>query len=121
MEIHIHRLPADVSLGVYDWEKRAPRRVVIDVWLRVDGTAAAASDSLEDTIDYAGVEQTILRVAGLKHYQLVETLAAAIGQALLAEPLLQEVTVRIEKPGALAQAESVFITETYKRLINHSE
>ncbi len=115
MLIHIHRLPVQVSLGVYAWEKQAPRRVWADICVEFDGTRAAASDDVADTLDYVEIEAWVLKIAQARHYNLLESLVDTIGKAILALPLVQEVTVELFKDGALAHAESVSVVGSYRK------
>ena len=39
-------------VGVEDWERRMPQRVVVEIELRGDFSAAANSDDLSETLDY---------------------------------------------------------------------
>jgi len=114
MKLHIQRLPVQVHLGVYAWEKQAARPVLIDLRVRFDGAKPAQSDALADALDYVAVEQCALRTAQARHYELLESLVAAVGTAVLALPGALEVEVEIHKPGALEHAESVSISEVYR-------
>ncbi len=71
--------------GVLPEEKRRAQPFEIDLDLDIDLTAAAGSDRLSDTVDYALVaEAAAAVVSGSRSYELLEALADAIAAAVLA-------------------------------------
>ena len=90
-------------IGAEDWEHLMPQRVVVDIELRGDFSAAAGSDSLADAVDYREVCARAVEVAEEEEYRLLETLADRIARAVLAvNECIAEVTVGVFKPLALA-------------------
>ena len=90
-------------IGVQDWERQMPQRVVVDMELRGDFSAAAESDDLVDAVDYRTVCMKAIEVAAEGEYRLVETLADRIARAVLGtHECVSEVTVSVFKPLALA-------------------
>ena len=90
-------------IGVQDWERRMPQRVIVDMELRGDFSAAADADDLSDAVDYRTVCVKAIEVAAEGEYRLVETLADRIARAgLEAHKCVSEVTVSVFKPLALA-------------------
>ena len=99
----IRSLELRCVVGVDDWERRMPQRVVVDIELRGDFSAAAESDGLEDAVDYRGPCLKAAEVAASGEYRLVETLADRIAWAALgSHDCVEEVTVSVFKPLALA-------------------
>jgi len=84
--------------GVNEDERRDGQRFLFDVWLEVpDGTGA--SDRIEDTIDYRRVAALVREVSDGRAYFLLEALAAALAEALLARfAAVTAVRVRVRKP-----------------------
>ena len=90
-------------IGVQDWERRMPQRIVVDMELQGDFSAAAESDDLVDAVDYRTVCMKAIQVASEGEYRLVETLADRIARAVLGtHECVSEVTVSVFKPLALA-------------------
>ena len=90
-------------VGVEDWERRMSQRVVVDIELRGDFSAAAESDDLEQGVDYRTPCALAVDVAGAQEYQLVETLADRIAVAVLGmDDRVEGVSVSVFKPLALA-------------------
>jgi dihydroneopterin aldolase len=98
--------------GVLPEEQRRGQPFEVDLRLHVDVAAAAASDQLSDTIDYALVAEAVVRTVELESFQLLERLADRIaGMCLSAGPVRSvEVTVRKLRPPVPVQVRTVGIT-----------
>ena len=86
--------------GVLPAEREDGQEFVIDVDLEVDTQRASATDDLSDTVDYAALSDRIAGVVSGDPVNLIETLAARIADACLAEPDVRAVTVEVHKPHA---------------------
>ena len=69
----------------------------VDVEVRTDLRLAAATDSVEDTIDYARLIERCRQVVEEQSHHLIETVAERIATALLEEPRAEHVRVRVAK------------------------
>ena len=106
-KILIQNLRVQGILGVNDWERTTPREIVVNVALFTDMRRAAQSDDIADCVDYSQVAKEIRAlVEGARRFT-VEALAEDIANLCLSRPGVQKVTVRVEKPGAVTDAESV--------------
>jgi dihydroneopterin aldolase len=85
--------------GVLDNERRAGQRFLFDLWLEVPDDAAR-SDRIEDAVDYREVVVAVRDVSDSSAFRLLEALAAAVADALLARFALERVRVRVRKPDA---------------------
>lgn len=84
--------------GVLDEERAEGQRFVFDVWLDVPDVAAA-SDRIEDAVDYRDVAACVREVSDGRAFRLLEALATALADELLARfPAAQRVEVRVHKP-----------------------
>jgi dihydroneopterin aldolase len=85
--------------GVNDWEKVEAQRFEVDVELVFDLRPAGIDDDLTKTVDYRAVYATTRRIVESTTFNLIEALAEAIAQQVLADhPLVDEVVVRVRKP-----------------------
>lgn len=85
-------------LGATQDERMVPQLVEIDLEVEADLSAAAGSDRLEDTVDYAPLVELTRRTVETGSHVLIEGLAGAIMErALLASPRISVVTVRVRK------------------------
>jgi dihydroneopterin aldolase len=83
--------------GALPEEREAGQRFLFDVWLDVP-TQAAATDRLEDAVDYRDVARAVRRVSDGRAYHLLEALAAAVADELLARFPATRARVRVRKP-----------------------
>jgi 7,8-dihydroneopterin aldolase/epimerase/oxygenase len=99
--------------GVEEEERAAGRPFLYDLFMDVGD--AALSDRIEDAIDYRDVAACVREVSDARSYHLIEALAAAVADALVARFALAWVRVRVRKPGlvvaGLQLSESVAVVE----------
>jgi len=86
--------------GVLPDERRDGQVFVVDVELVVDLAAAAASDQLGLTVDYATVAAGVVADIVGDPCDLIETLAARIATRILGDVRVEQVTVTVHKPQA---------------------
>lgn len=83
--VYLRDLKVDCVIGVYDWERRVRQALYIDIDMATDIRKAAASDGIQDTLDYKAVSKRIQQYVGDSSFQLVETLAEKIAGMVLQE------------------------------------
>ena len=83
--------------GVNPEEQKLGQRFRVDLALWADLQAAAASDALDDTISYATVYEQVRAILEGPPSRLLEHVAGRVGRALLADPRVARVRVRILK------------------------
>jgi 7,8-dihydroneopterin aldolase/epimerase/oxygenase len=82
--------------GVLEEERAQGQTFFYDLKLEVgDG---ALSDRIEDTVDYRLVADCVREVSESKEFNLLEALAAAVADAVLARFEVERVRVRVRKP-----------------------
>jgi dihydroneopterin aldolase len=107
--IFLSGLTTDCIIGIWEWERRVKQKVVIDLEMAADIRRAAATDSIEDTLDYKRVAKRILQFVGDSEFQLVETLTEGIARVIATEFDVARVRVRLNKKGAVRHAAGVGI------------
>lgn len=107
--IFLTGLTTDCIIGIWDWERRVKQKVVVDLEMAADIRKAAASDAIEDTLDYKKVAKRLLQFVGDSQFQLVETLAERIAQVVVTEFNVAWVRVRLNKQGAIRGSRDVGI------------
>lgn len=106
--ILIEQLQLHCIIGILPAERVNPQPLLIEVAMEADFSEAAASESVTDTVDYAAVAARLQSLVHERQYQLVETLVAEAGAAILEwQPRVQQVTVTARKPNAVAEAGAV--------------
>ncbi len=111
MIIRIKSLKAHTILGVYEWEKKAPREVILHLALHYDGARASVSDNVADTIDYDVLSGSILAHVESRRYELIERMVSDVLDIIGQDERVTQAEVEIEKPGAIAAALSVSVQE----------
>ncbi|MGD8742588.1 MAG: dihydroneopterin aldolase [Granulosicoccaceae bacterium] len=107
--IFLHNLKVDTVIGIFDWERKIKQSVVIDLDMAADIRKAAASDAIDDTLDYKAVAKRLISFVGESEFQLVETLTEKIAEIVLSEFNVPWVRVRLNKQGAVRYARDVGI------------
>ena len=97
--VFVRALSVDAEIGVYDHEHGRKQPLIVDVELTL---APARIEHIADTVNYEAVVARAQELAASGHFKLVETFADRLARALLADPRLTRVRVRVEKPEALA-------------------
>jgi len=108
-KIFLSSLSVECIVGIWEWERRVKQTVIIDVEMAADIRKAAASDRIEDTIDYKKVAKRLLAFVGESQFHLVETLTERIAQLIVTEFGVSWVKVRLNKQGAIRGARDVGI------------
>lgn len=106
-KIFINNLRIHAILGVREWERETPQEILVSVALEADTRPAAASDRVEDSVDYSTLAKEIRAHVERARRFTVEALAEDIAQICLRRPQVRRVVVRVEKPGAVKEADSV--------------
>jgi len=107
--IFLSGLTTECIIGIWDWERRVRQKVVVDIEMAADIRRAAATDSIDDTLDYKRVSKRLLQFIGDSQFQLVETLTERIAEIVVREFDVTWVRVRLNKQGAIRGARDVGI------------
>ncbi|MFT4937889.1 MAG: dihydroneopterin aldolase [Paraglaciecola sp.] len=108
-KIYIEGLQVYSLIGVYDWEREAKQRLLVDMQLFTDLSPAAKSDQVNDTLNYAEVASCIEKVANISEFKLLEALADAIIAAVFAGFPVQKISLKLSKPDILPNAQNVAV------------
>jgi len=114
--IKIKNLQAFTTLGVFDWEKEAKRRVVLNITLHIADDRAGGSDDLKDAVDYNLIEQRVTKRLDAASYNLIERLVVDMAGFILSlDSRIAKIFIEADKPGALRQSDSVSVSFTLDR------
>jgi len=108
-KIFLNELKVDTVIGIWEWERKIRQTVVIDLEMSADIAKAAATDQVEDTLNYKSVAKRVQSFVAESSFQLVETLAENIAEIIRGEFDVQWVRVRVNKPGAIRGSRDVGI------------
>lgn len=96
-------------IGINEDERVNKQDILINLTLFADTTAAAASDKIEDAVNYKTITKNVIRHVESSADFLVEKLVNDIAKLILTQYPVERAIVRVEKPGALRFAGSVGI------------
>jgi dihydroneopterin aldolase len=105
--VFIRDLRIDTVIGIYDWEREIRQTVVFDLEMGSDIALAAATDAIEDTLDYKAVSKRLVEFVNGSKFQLVETLAERCATLVLEEFKVPWVRLTLNKVGAVSAARDV--------------
>jgi 7,8-dihydroneopterin aldolase/epimerase/oxygenase len=105
--VFIRELRIDTVIGIYEWEREIRQTVVLDLEMGADIAKAAATDAIEDTLDYKAVSKRLIEFVRASEFQLVETLAERCAAIVLEEFDVPWVRLTLNKVGAVSAARDV--------------
>ena len=105
--IFLSDMKVETIVGIWDWERKIRQTVSIDLQMGADIRRAAASDSIDDTLNYKLVAKRVQQFVAESSFKLVETLAENIAEVVISEFGVPWVEVRVNKPGAIRGARDV--------------
>ncbi|MPQ98163.1 dihydroneopterin aldolase [Modestobacter sp. I12A-02628] len=99
-QIAVRGITAHAHHGVYGFEREQGQTFRVDAVLDVDTAPAAATDDLQETVNYAELAQQLHAVLTGEPVDLIETLAQRLADVCLASPLVDAVQITVHKPDA---------------------
>lgn len=116
IEIRALRVLGTHGLLAEEQDRAQPFEIDLDV--SADLTVAGRTDGIEDTVDYGDVVERASAVVTGRRYRLLEALAEAIAEAVLADDRVTSVSVALRKlrPPVAADLGSVGVRITRSRV-----
>ncbi len=108
--VFIEDLRIETVIGIYDWEREIRQTGALDLEMAFDNTKPAASDRIEDTLDYKAVAKRLIAFVEGSSFQLVETLAERCAAIVLDEFGVTWVRLKLSKPGAVRGSRTVGVS-----------
>lgn len=103
-KISILQLPLTTIIGTLPHEREQAQQIFLDLEIAIDLSKASRSDDLYDTIDYAELEEKMVRLAEQSHFYLIEAFAQAAADIVLSYEKTTACLVTVTKPNASARA-----------------
>ena len=107
--IYLTDLRIETVIGIFDWERKIKQTVALDIEMGTDIRKAAASDHINDTLDYKAVSKRLISFIESSEFQLVERLAEESANIIMNEFNVPWVKLKLSKPGAIRGAKDVGI------------
>jgi dihydroneopterin aldolase len=105
--VFLRGLRIETTIGIYDWEKAIKQPVVLDLEMASDVARGAASDRIEDALDYKAVSKRLKQFVADSRFELVETLAERCAAIVRDEFGVPWVRLTLNKIGAVSDSEGV--------------
>lgn len=108
--IFLKDLRVKAVVGIWEWERRMPQVISIDLEMAADVRRAAERDHIDATLDYKAVTKRVARFVEESRFQLIETLAERIAEIITGEFSVPWVRVAVHKPFAIRGSRDVGIS-----------
>lgn len=105
--VFLRDLRIETIIGIFDWERRTRQTLILDLEMSADIARAAATDRIEDTLNYKAVAKRMIEFVGASEFQLVETLAEHCARIIREEFGVRWVRLSLNKQGAVRGATDV--------------
>ena len=105
--IFIRDIRLDTLIGAYEFERRQPRTLQVDIEIGRPSIRACQTDQLADTIDYAAVVDVIRQTFSSHTFHLLEPLAERIVDLVLDKFDAQWARIEVCKTGVVTDARDV--------------
>ena len=105
--VFIEDLRIETVIGIYDWERKIKQTIAIDLEMAFDNRKPAATDKIDDTLDYKAVSKRLITFVENSHFELVETLAERCAEIVANEFDVSWLRLKLSKPGAVTGSKAV--------------
>jgi len=107
--IFLRELKIDTLIGVYEWEKRVPQTLQIDLEIALPDSRACQTDNIDDALNYADIVRHLQDVLTSRHFHLIEALSEHIAQIIINDFKAPWVKVSVAKLQAIRGSKMVGI------------
>ena len=108
-KIFLRGLEVEAVIGIWDWEQRIRQVIRIDLELATDIRPAAATDSIDEALDYKEIAKRVISFVSESRFKLVETLADRVARMIVVEFGVPWLKLSLSKPGAISGSRDVGI------------
>ena len=105
--VFVRDLELMAGIGIYDHEKQAPQRIIVNIDLSVKEGEGPKDDDISHVVSYEIVVKKVEAIIAEGHTNLVETLCEKIAASCLRDKRVVAARVRVEKPDIIPNARSV--------------
>ena len=109
-QVYIEGLAVQTLIGVYEFEREALQPLILDLTLEFDCAPAAASDDLQQALDYDQLSRRIVSWSAQQTFALIERYAQQLCDMIHREFGIQSMQLKVNKPEAVAGCSAVGIT-----------
>lgn len=95
------------SIGIHDFERAKKQRITVDLEVLLSTNKEPQADTIEQALNYDTIREMVIEIATSRHFDLQETLARTIFDAVLALSTVDALMVRTAKPDVYEDVKSV--------------
>ena len=95
------------SIGIHDFERTKKQRITVDLEVLLSTDKEPQADTIEQALNYDTIREMVIEIATSRHFDLQETLARTIFDAVLALSTVDALMVRTAKPDVYEDVKSV--------------
>lgn len=106
-KIFLQDLRIQAVIGIWEWERRVRQTVSLDLEMGTDVRRAAATDEIDDALDYKGIAKRLAAFVEESEFKLVETLAETLAKIVITEFNVPWIKLSVSKPGAIEGSRNV--------------
>jgi dihydroneopterin aldolase len=103
--VFVRDLEVQTLIGIYEQEKAAPQRIIVNIDLSVQ--EGSGDDDISHVVSYEIVVKKVEAIIAEGHINLIETMCEKVAAACLKDKRVMAARVRIEKPDIIPNARSV--------------
>lgn len=109
-KIALNGIEVECVIGDLPEERTREQKIQVDVSLELDLDAAAETDSIADTVDYALLVGNIREALEDAKCRLLERAAGIVADVCLSDPLVERTVVTVRKFGSVPGLASASVT-----------
>jgi dihydroneopterin aldolase len=95
------------SIGIHDFERAEKQRITVDLEVLLLADKEPQVDNIEQALNYDTIREMVIEIATSRHFDLQETLARTIFDAVQALSTVDALMVRTAKPDVYEDVQSV--------------
>ena len=112
-KIFLEDYEVDINIGIHEFEKTGPQRIVINIELFVAEALSGNSDTIDNAVDYDFLRKEISKLTETRHFNLQETLCRSILEIVAVQPGIQRAIVSTKKPDVYPDCRGVGVEMEY--------
>ena len=107
-------------IGIHEHEKIKKQKIKFNIVLDVNQSSIPNEKDIKSIVDYEKITNKLENLAKIKKYNFLESLAEDSFKEIFSDKRINSVTIKIEKPEAIKNAESVGV-EIFKTRKDYEE
>jgi len=110
MIIKIKNFKFKTILGIYEWEEKVDREIIINAKITTDHESARWTNNIKDTIDYDEIIVKIKSLLSNHKFKLIEEMAQQMLDLIMKDKRIKKCELEIDKVRVVENIESFSIT-----------